>query len=102
MPTVGIRELKSQTSEIVRLVREERVEYVVTLRGEPVAMLLPVEPRDLEAEVLRGSFPAKSSGQAVRDEQARQRAIAIAGKFRSDVTDLSTQHDRYLAEAFAE
>ena len=42
--TVGIRELKQQATEILREVREERAEYIVTYRGEPVAMLLPVAP----------------------------------------------------------
>lgn len=36
-----------------------------------------------------------------RDERKR-RAIAAAGRFRSDVSDLSMAHDRYLAEAFEE
>jgi prevent-host-death family protein len=42
MAEVGIRELKNHTSEIVRAVREERVEYVVTYRGQPVARLVPL------------------------------------------------------------
>lgn len=41
MPEIGIRELKSQASEIVRAVREERAEYIITHRGKPVAMLVP-------------------------------------------------------------
>jgi prevent-host-death family protein len=43
MPEIGIRELKNQASEIVRAVREERVEYVITHRGKPVAMIVPFE-----------------------------------------------------------
>jgi len=43
MPEIGIRELKSQASEILRAVREERAEYVITHRGRPVAMLVPFE-----------------------------------------------------------
>jgi hypothetical protein len=35
-------------------------------------------------------------------EERRRRAIAAAGKFRSDVTDGSTNHDHYLAEAYAD
>lgn len=50
MPTtVGIRELKNQTSRIIRAVREDLSEYVVTLRGEPVAVLRPFT----EEEALR-------------------------------------------------
>ena len=52
MPTtVGVRELKNQTSRIIRAVREDLVEYVVTLRGEPVAVLRPLTKG--EAERLR-------------------------------------------------
>lgn len=43
MPEIGIRELKSQASEIVRAVREERTEYIITHRGKPVAMIVPFE-----------------------------------------------------------
>lgn len=43
MPTtVGVRELKNQTLRFIRAVREEMSEYVVTLRGEPVAVLRPL------------------------------------------------------------
>ncbi len=42
MPRVGVRELKNETSEIIRAVREERAEYVVTHRGQPVAVILPI------------------------------------------------------------
>ena len=43
MPTtIGVRELKNQASRVIRAVREEMSEYVVTLRGEPVAVLRPL------------------------------------------------------------
>jgi prevent-host-death family protein len=43
MPTrIGVRELKNQASQVIRAVREEMAEYVVTLRGEPVAILKPL------------------------------------------------------------
>ena len=35
-------------------------------------------------------------------EQRIERAIAIAGKFSSGLTDVSANHDKYLAEAFRE
>ncbi len=46
--TVGVRELKNQASRVIRAVYEEMAEYVITLRGEPVAMLRPLteEERD--------------------------------------------------------
>ena len=42
MPKVGVRELKNRTSEIVRAVREEQVEYIITYRGRPVARIIPI------------------------------------------------------------
>jgi prevent-host-death family protein len=44
MVTVGIRELKQQASELVRMVRETGEEVQVTYRGEVVALLIPVKP----------------------------------------------------------
>jgi len=38
---IGVRDLKNRTSEIVREVHEHEAEFVITLRGEPVAMLHP-------------------------------------------------------------
>lgn len=43
MVTVGIRELKQQASELVRLVRETGKEVQVTYHGRVVALLIPVE-----------------------------------------------------------
>jgi len=48
---VGVRELKNQASRVIRQVSEEMVEYVVTLRGEPVALLRPLTKE--EAQRLR-------------------------------------------------
>lgn len=47
---IGIRELKNQASQIVHAVREERIEYVVTVRGEPVAVIRPftIDDADLQ------------------------------------------------------
>lgn len=39
---IGIRELKNRASQVLRSVREDMAEYVVTLRGEPVALLRPL------------------------------------------------------------
>ena len=35
-------------------------------------------------------------------EERRRRAMSIAGKFRSGLTDLSVRHDDYLAEIYEE
>jgi prevent-host-death family protein len=43
MPNVGVKELKDQATEILRTVREEQAQYIVTYHGRPVAVLLPVD-----------------------------------------------------------
>jgi prevent-host-death family protein len=48
MVTVGIRELKQQTSELIRQVREDRIEIRVTHRGKIVALIIPVAPASQE------------------------------------------------------
>ena len=40
---IGIRELKSRASEVVRAVKEERERYVITQRGKPAALLIPLD-----------------------------------------------------------
>ncbi len=45
---IGVRELKNRASRILRTVREEKAEYVVTLRGEPVAVLRPFTDADAQ------------------------------------------------------
>lgn len=50
MTRIGIRELKNQASKIVREVRREKTEYVVTHQGQPVAVLSPYTEREAEKE----------------------------------------------------
>jgi prevent-host-death family protein len=49
MPSIGVRELKNQTNEIVRSVREEQAEYIITYHGQPVAVILPIDRAPIEA-----------------------------------------------------
>ena len=55
------------------------------------------------AELIRQSIDSfiRSRNQPTLDEK-RQRALAIVGQFVSGVPDLSTEHDRYLAEAYGD
>ena len=55
MARVGVRELKNRATEIIRAVRENQTEYVVTYHGRPVAVLLPVDEAWLEAEAKRAA-----------------------------------------------
>ncbi len=44
MLSVGIRELRQRTSELIRVISEEGRPVEITLRGKPVARLIPIEP----------------------------------------------------------
>jgi hypothetical protein len=55
------------------------------------------------AAVVRDSLDVHLRTQGVADRDSlRRRALAAAGRFRSGVSDLSQDHDRYVAEAFGE
>jgi prevent-host-death family protein len=54
---VGIRELKARATEIVRQVRETRAEYVITHRGRPAALIVPIaEPDTIDPETTARLF----------------------------------------------
>jgi len=73
MPTtIGVRELKNHTSRVIRAVREEMSEYVVTLRGEPVAVLRPLTEE--EAQRLR----QKETNAALAEMKALAQEVASA------------------------
>jgi prevent-host-death family protein len=45
---IGVRRLKAEASRVVRSVHEEMAEYVITVRGRPVAMLKPLTEDDTQ------------------------------------------------------
>lgn len=47
MRTIGVRQLKNQATQIVRAVRDEHAQYVITVNGTPVATLRPYSDRDI-------------------------------------------------------
>ena len=47
MRTIGVRQLKNEATQIVRAVRDEHAQYVVTVNGVPVATLRPYSDRDI-------------------------------------------------------
>ena len=92
MPTIGVRELREQTSEVLRQVREAQAEYIITYQGKPIALLLPVNSETVEeamvqagrksvtdgwetyakiAEEIRRDWPAGKSTQEIMDEIRR-------------------------------
>ena len=50
MQTIGVRELHTHTAEVLRQVREDGVEYVITDDGAPVARLVPVDREVAQTE----------------------------------------------------
>jgi prevent-host-death family protein len=53
-----VRELRQQTSEVIRRVREEQAEYVVTYQGRPVAIILPLDAERAEEEMVQAGKKA--------------------------------------------
>ena len=49
-----------------------------------------------------GEYKREISRDLVDLEERRHRALAAAGRFRSDFTDISLKHDEHLADIYAE
>lgn len=68
---IGVRDLKNRASEIVREVHEHEAEFIVTLRGEPVAVLRPLSERNEEERRQDAVEEAMAQIDALADEIAR-------------------------------
>lgn len=66
MLEIGVRELKIKASEIVRNVWKRRAHYLLTYRGRPVGLIVP-----LEALESRDIFLSSEPAQAIWDELTR-------------------------------
>ena len=71
MPMIGVRELRQQASVVIRRVREENAEYVITYQGRPVAIILPLDTEQAEEEMVRATKRVVS-GRRGRAEQASE------------------------------
>lgn len=86
--TIGVRELKNQASRIVRAIREEMAEYIITVQGKPVAILRPYTDEDEQqlrqaevednlaemkhlAQQVAAAWTSPKSGVELIDEQRR-------------------------------
>ena len=72
MPLIGVRELRNRTSEVLRQVREEGTEYVVTYQGRPIAMLLPVDAERIEAAMIQVGKQSRTGGWEAYAQLAEQ------------------------------
>ena len=79
MATIGIRELKNQAIEILREVRERQAEYIVTYRGKPVAMLVPMTEAWQQAQAEQRIKAKRAERKTLRAEMDKLRA-EIAGQ----------------------
>jgi len=81
---IGVRELGERTSEVIRRVREDAAEYVITYQGRPVAILLPLDPQRAAAEMVR------AGKNAILDDWKRYEQVAKEIR-EAWPADLSTQ-----------
>jgi prevent-host-death family protein len=72
MPLIGVRELRNRTSEVLRQVREEGAEYVVTYQGRPIAVLLPVDEERIEAVMVQVGKQSMTGGWEAYAQLAEQ------------------------------
>jgi prevent-host-death family protein len=82
MPVIGVRELRERTSKVIRQVREERAEYVVTHQGRPVAIILPLDTERAEAEMVQATKKTALSSWEAYERLAQE----IRGAWPEDVS----------------
>lgn len=88
MPEIGVRELKARASEIIRAVRERRARYLITYRGRPVGVILPVGEAETDELALQEKRDAAwrelvALGQAIGEEwQSDKTAVDILSEMR--------------------
>jgi prevent-host-death family protein len=70
MPSIGIRELGRSLSAVVREIRTTGEPTVVTDRGRPVVLMLPIDEQQLEDFVLANAPAFVAGMQAADDELA--------------------------------
>lgn len=88
MAEIGIRELKAQVSRILEEVRTRGARYVITKRGSPIGMLLPLERAELRAKWEPGEAPAWDELERLGEAIARgwhpdRSSESILGELRS-------------------
>lgn len=72
MSLIGVRELRERTSEVIRRVREDHAEYVVTYQGRPVAVILPLDTERAEQEMVQAGRKAVLSSGEQYDQIAQE------------------------------
>jgi hypothetical protein len=80
-----------------------RTQIQLTEEQSRILKALALEKGASVAELIRQSIDnyIRSTTQPNLDER-RKRALSVVGKFSSDISDLSMEHDRYLAEVYGD
>ena len=94
MARVGVRELKNQTTAIIRNVRENQAEYVVTYRGRPVAVLLPLSNDWLEDETGRAARSTAPGEDVWAELEALRQEIGVSWQSDMTAVELVTEQRR--------
>ncbi|MCX7855631.1 MAG: type II toxin-antitoxin system Phd/YefM family antitoxin [Anaerolineae bacterium] len=83
MEEIGIRELKAHVSEVVSAVRERRARYLITWRGRPAAMLVPVDavPPPPDADEVWARLEALGE-EIARNWEGEKSAVEILAEIR--------------------
>ena len=71
MRQIGLRELRDRASQILREVREDKNQYIITHHGRPVALLIPVDQEALEQHL------QVEAQRAATDETLTQRLYCL-------------------------
>jgi len=83
MEEIGIRELKARASEVVRAVKERRARYIITQRGEPVAVLLPIDAASPQPDPDEVWTRLEALGQEIAQNwQSEKSAVEILSEMR--------------------
>ncbi|MBK9053568.1 MAG: type II toxin-antitoxin system Phd/YefM family antitoxin [Chloroflexi bacterium] len=75
MPFIGVRELREHTAEVLRQIREAQAEYIITHQGQPVALLLPLDMKMVEAAIVQTTIienPTTWAQFAILSDSVRQ------------------------------
>jgi prevent-host-death family protein len=94
MPNVGVKELKDQATEILRTVREEGAQYIVTYHGRPVAVLLPVDEAWRRAEEDRAVRAVRPSPDLLAELEALRAEIDASWRSEKTAVELIAEGRR--------
>lgn len=84
MEEIGIRELKAHASDVVRAVKEQRARYVITQRGVPVAVIIPMD----------AMLPEKNNGEALEKMMEIRRKLSKSKQNKKSSVDILSEMRR--------